>query len=123
MGVEAAGSGARLEVIETDKPEKVLPPPGNEDWRDVKVSDVKAEMSATHPSVAIASFTLVFPLGEKQIAGYRAALKDDLAKRLGDQQRKAIKKMIDDRAVHNAMFAMLARQKGQWKIVCLSLPK
>jgi polysaccharide pyruvyl transferase WcaK-like protein len=32
-------------------------------------------------------------------------------------------KIASDRAIHNAMFAMLARQEGQWKIVCMSFPK
>jgi hypothetical protein len=32
-------------------------------------------------------------------------------------------KIIAERAVSNAMFAMLARRDGKWKIVCLSFPK
>jgi hypothetical protein len=40
-----------------------------------------------------------------------------------EPQRQAIVKIVSDRAIHNAVFAMLGRQEGQRKIVCMSFPK
>jgi hypothetical protein len=124
VAVEAADKNAEVHFVDTGNAKELLPPEGNDDWdKDkIRLSSVKAEVSATHPSVAMASFTLTFPLDDQRVAGLEAALKQ-LPADFDESQRKAAARIIADRAVTNAMFAMLARQHGKWKIVCMSLPK
>jgi len=61
-------------------------------------------------------------LDAERVAAYEGLLKRP-PEGFDERQRQAIVKIVSDRAIHNAMFAMLARQKGQWKIVCMSFPK
>jgi hypothetical protein len=122
--VEAADSTARIHLVDTASGKGLLPPEGNRDWdKDkIKLSSVKAEVSATHPSVAIASFTLSALLSDKQVAALEAALKLP-PEEFDESRRKTASKLIGDRAVHSAMFAMLAKAEGKWRIVCMSFPK
>lgn len=122
--IEADRTNAKIGFIDTSNERELLPPAGNDDWdKDkIKLSSIKSEVSATHPSVAMASFTLTFPLSDERVADIEAALKQMPAE-FDEKASKAAQKMIADRAIHNAMFAMLARQSNQWKIVCMSFPK
>jgi len=124
VAVEAGREKAGTQVVDTGNPKEMLPPEGNDDWQPnrMKLSSVKAEISATHPSVAMASFILTQPLSEKRIADFQTALKDQ-PDRFDEVERKALAKLIADHAVKNAMFAMLARADGKWKIVAMSFPK
>jgi hypothetical protein len=56
------------------------------------------------------------------VAGFREALRARDAE-FDKAQRGAVARMITDRAINNSMFAMLARQDGNWKIVCISFLK
>ena len=122
--IEAGRTNAKVGFLDTSNGKELLPPEGNHDWdKDkIRLASVKVEISATHSSVAMASFTLSFPLTDKRVADLEALLKQTPAA-FGDQQRKAAQQMITDRAIHNAMFAMLALENGRWKIVCMSFPK
>jgi hypothetical protein len=124
VAVEAAAMNARVHLMDTANGKALLPPEGNDDWdKDkLKLSSIKAEISASHPSVAVASFTLTFPLTNKRVTELEAALKQAPAE-FDEAQKQAAAKIISDRAIHNSMFAMLARQDGKWKIVCMSFPK
>ena len=122
VAIEAGNPNAKVHVSDTAKAKEMLPPQGNDDWDNVRLSDVKAKTSTTHPSVAIASFTLSFPLDAKTITQYEALLKSNQPK-LDDAQRKILTQLIKDRAIDNSMFAMLAQQRGKWKIICMSFPK
>jgi len=122
VGIEAGGQKAQAHVIQTDKPEEVLPPEANDDWDHVIVSDVKVRRSATHASVAMASFTVGLPLEAEVVASYREML-EDRSLQLREAQREALRTMIDEGAANAEMFAMFARQDGTWRIVCISLPK
>lgn len=98
MGIEAGSPSAKAYVMDT------------------------AKTSATHASVAIASFTLSFPLDKRAITQYEALLKSKQPQ-LNEAQRKALTKSVEEGAIANSMFAMLAKQRGKWKIICMSLPK
>ncbi len=120
--IEAAGNKARLHLIAPDTPEELLPPEGNDDFANISIVDVKAETSKTHPSVAMASFTLVRPLDAKTTAIYERVLKAP-PKDLSEAQIEAISQIAKDRAYRDHMFAMLVCQRGTWKIACMTVPK
>ena len=122
MIVEADRTDARVALLDSGKSSDLLPPQGNHDWDDLQVSSVKIEISSTHPSVAVASFTLIRPLSAKSVAGLQAAL-DAAPAEFDASQRKALAQRIADRAIHFSEFAMLARRDGRWKIVTLSVPR
>jgi len=48
----------------------------------------------------------------KRVADLEAALKG-ISAEFDESQKKAAAKIIADRAIHNSMFAMLARQDGK----------
>ena len=104
VALEAANRNARLEVVNTDDATKLLPPKGNDDFKNASLSSVKVEVSATHPSVATASYTLSLPLGARQIAQFKSLLKNPPAE-MTQLQKQLFAKMIEDRAVHNSMLA------------------
>jgi hypothetical protein len=124
VAIEAADKNAKVHLVDTASEKELLPPKGNNDWDkdNIRLSAVEVKISETHPSVAMASFTLTVPMSAQKVANLEAALKD-LPAEFNDAQRKAATKIIADRAVHNSMFAMLARQDGHWKIVSMSFPK
>jgi hypothetical protein len=122
VALEATGQNARIWRIDVAEKEKLLPPEGNKDWINVKIDDVKVKVSTTHPSIAVASFALVFPLDARQATAYQRILDDGQAT-LTDAQRTMIQGMIREKAAVSAMFAMLAHRQGKWKIICMSLPK
>ena len=124
VGVEAADNNAKVHFVHTDNSRELLPPEGNHDWDKIKprLSSFKAEVSTPHPSVAMASFTMTYSLPNETLGHLEAALKQMPAE-ADESKRKEAAKIIADRAIHNSMFAMLARQDGKWKIVCMSFPK
>ncbi len=123
VGVKAGQQNAKTYLVDTSNSQALLPPAGNHDWDkdQMKISSVKAEVSATHPSVAIVSFTLTQPLTEQTRAAYEASLQNPPAE-WGESEKQAAARIIKDKAVHNAMFAMVARRDSKWKILCMSLP-
>jgi hypothetical protein len=122
--VEAAQNHAKVHLIDAGNSKALLPPEGNDDWDkdQVRLSAIKAEISASHPSVAMVSFTLTFPLSDERVAAFEGLLRQKPGE-FDAARRKAVARIVADRAIHNSMFAMLARQDGIWKIVCLSLPR
>ncbi len=120
--VEADRANAKVGVLDSGKSSELLPPEGNHDWDDIQISSVKIEISPTHPSVAVVSFTLTQPLDAKSVARLKEAL-DGAFGQFDESQRKAVAQRIADRAIHNSEFAMLARRDGKWKIVSLSVPR
>ena len=124
VAIEADREKARTEVVDTSDPKALLPPEGNDDWdaSTLRLSNFRVEVSATHPSVATASFTLSFLLDDERVAQLRKTL-DEHAAGLGETEKAALTRMAADRAVANAMFALLAKRDGRWRIVCLSFPK
>jgi len=120
--IEAGRDKAKTQTVDVNNPKELLPPEGNKDWQGIELSTVRASVSSTHPTVATASFTLIMPLDEKRVAGMQSALKAR-PEAFNDVRRAAISRMIADRAIKSEMFAMLARQDGGWKIVCLSFPQ
>jgi hypothetical protein len=117
--VAAARQNARVGILDTSKPVDILP--RNDDWDHVEVTSVHAQISSTHPTVAMAAFTLKLPFRPDQIA----AMEDALNQRpdaFTDEEKKMVEKRIAERAVSSSLFAMLALTQGNWKIVSVSLP-
>ena len=122
--IEAGQTNAKIAFPDTSSTRTLLPPEGNHDWdhHQLRLSSVKAELSPTHPSVAMVSFTLTHPLTPKRVAELEEALQR-MPGEFDAQQTKTVQSMITHRAIHHAMFALLARHNGQWKIVCMTFPK
>jgi hypothetical protein len=121
IAVEAGSEDAKVHVVDTSKISDLLPPEGHPDWQNLQISQVKVEVSGTHPSVATASFIVTQPFDAKKIAALENALKS-APPEFDDLHRKAAAKLIADRAINNAELAMLARRDGKWKIVTISVP-
>jgi hypothetical protein len=122
--VEARQDKARTHVVDSSEARQILPPEGNHDWdKDkVKIVSIRVEVSDTHPSVATASILVARPLDDKTLAGMEEMLRANAAG-LDEVKRKALTKWIAARAIDQSMLAMLARQEGNWRIVCMSFPK
>ena len=112
--VEAGNPSAKVNVMDTANGKEML-----RHLINGKLSDVRAKTSATHPSVAIASFTFSFRLNAQMITAYKEHLKSNQNK-LSEASRKEMIRLIKDPFIHNSMFAMLAQQRGKWKIICMS---
>ncbi|HOY59720.1 MAG TPA: hypothetical protein PK640_16500 [Verrucomicrobiota bacterium] len=119
--VESGRDNAKVHVVDTSKSSDLLPPEGNDDWQNLQISQVKVEVSSTHPSVAAASFIVTHPLDAEKITALEDALKS-APPEFEDSHRKAAAKLIADRGSNNAELAMLARRDGRWKIVTISVP-
>ena len=122
--IKARQDNANIGLLTVRTGSEFLPPIGNKDWDKDKITltSMRVEISATHPSVAMVSFTLDFRLRDQEVDGLKKALKNSPAD-FSEQQTKEIQKRIADRAVKNSMFAILAKQGGDWKIVSISLPQ
>lgn len=124
VAVEAGEQKATLHFVDTTSSKELLPPEGNADWNEdkIKLTSFEARISETHPSVAMASFTLTMPMDDEHVASLESLAKE-MSAELDEGQKKGLAKLIADRAIHMAMFAMLAKVDGQWKIICMSFPK
>jgi hypothetical protein len=122
--IEARPDNARPHVLNSGAVNQLLPPEGNQDWHTnkMKVASISIEASDTHPSVAMASIVMRRPLDDKTVADMKEAL-EMKAGGLNEAQRETVAKQIAARAIDRTMLAMLIRQAGVWKIVCLSVPK
>lgn len=127
---ESGKKNSRIEFLDTANSEKILPPEGNTDMANLRVSSLKAEFSDSNPTVAIASFVASRPLTDKQLEWFRSTLAID-PKTLDDSgvdpaeyevKRARIKKWVSEKEIQFSMLAMLGRQDGKWKIVCMSFP-
>jgi hypothetical protein len=122
--VEARPDKARTQVVDSGDARQILPPEGNHDWdKDkFKIASIRVEVSDTQPSVATASILVMRPLDDRTVAGMQEMLTVNAAG-LDEAKRKALIKWITARAIDQSMLAMLARQEGNWRIVCMSFPK
>lgn len=119
---------ARIEYLDTANNRRILPPEGNDDMAGFRVSSVKAEFSDSNPTAAVASFVITRPLTEKQLESFRRAI--DPKRFTGveppkdyEVQRARIQKWVSEKRIQFSLLAMLGRQDGQWKIVCMSFPE
>lgn len=115
--VAIIGAGrARAQVGFTDATDanELLPPDGK--LGKIEVSSVKLDVSPTHRSVAVASFTLNIRFTKQQLADAEGELKQN-------PSNAELRKWIAEGGMKASMFAMLAgNHDGTWKIVCVSLP-
>jgi hypothetical protein len=126
---EAGKKNARIEILDTANDKKILPPEGNDDLAGFRVSSLRAELSDSNPTAAIASFTISRPLTEKELKNFQEAIDPKNFKAAGvdlpkdyEVQRTRIQKWVSDRNIQLSLLAMLGRQDGKWKIVCMSFP-
>ena len=126
---EAGKKNARIEFLDTANSQKLLPPEGNTDMANLRVSSLKAEFSDSNPTVAIASFVASRPLTRKELEGFRKAIDPKTLTDAGVDpadsavERARIEKWVSEKEIRFSMLAMLGRQDGKWKIVCMSFPE
>lgn len=121
MAIEAGKQYSKAQVLDASKPSEILPPEGNDDWDNISIKSLEVQRSATHPSVAMVSFTLSIPLSDESVAQRKTFLKESPVE-LDASQRAELREQVKNRAIHNAMFAMLTRQAGKWKIASITVP-
>src|SRR5262249_54057475 len=89
--------------------------PEGKNLSSMEISSVKIDVSPTHRSVGVASFTLNIRFSKQQLADFEAELKQT--------PNAELSKLFSDGGLKASMFAMLARNSdGSWKIVCISFP-
>ena len=128
--VKKAGmKSARIEYMDTANDERILPPDGNDDMAGFHVSSLRVELSDSNPTAAIASFTISRPLTEEELEGFRRAIDSKTFKYAGIDppadfavERERIQQWVSREQIQFSLFAMLGRQDGKWKIVCMSFP-
>ena len=126
---KAGKKNARIGYLDTAADEQILPPEGNKDMAGFRVSALKAELSDSNPTAAIASFTISRPLTEKQLEDFRRAIDPKTFTDAGvtapkdyEVQRARIQKWVSEKHMQFSLLAMLGQQDGEWKIVCMSFP-
>lgn len=113
--ISAGRLSAKVGFDEAKNWEGLLSRKGN-DPSNLEISSVKVDISPTHRSVGIASFTLNIRFTRQQLADAEAELKEN-------PQNAELRRLIADGGIQASMFAMLAgNYDGTWKIVCISLP-
>lgn len=120
--IEAGPAAAKLHRVDLANEKELLPPDGNDDWDDIQIKDVKVAIAPPLLSVAQATLTLATPATDKQVAQWETLLKES-GERLSLAERDTIKTRIAERAISFEIFATLAKREGDWRIVCLSVPK
>ena len=120
--VEAGGEHSKTHVINASDTAQLLPPDGNDDWQNLQVTDVKVNVSSTHPSVATVSYTVFHPLGPRQVKALEGVVNAP-APALDNSQRGEISRRLSDKGSKESECAMLALRDGRWRIVTLSVPK
>jgi hypothetical protein len=126
---KAGKKSARIGYLDTAADEQILPPEGNKDMAGFSVSALRAELSDSNPTAAIASFTISRPLTEKQLEDFRRAIDPKTFTDAGvtapkdfEVQRARIQKWVSEKYMQFSLLAMLGKQDGEWKIVCMSFP-
>lgn len=126
---EAGKKNARIAFVDTTNDKEILPPDGNNDMAGFRVSSLRAEFSDSNPTAAIASFIISRPLTEKQLEEFRRTIDPKTFKDAGvdladhKTERARIQKWVSEKSIRFSLLAMLGRQNGQWKIVCMSFPE
>lgn len=126
---ESGRKSARLEYLDTANNKQILPPEGNNDMVGFRVSALRAEISESNPTAAIASFTISRPLTERQLEDFRRVIDPKTLADAGvappkdyETQRARIQKWVSEKQMQFSLLAMLGLQDGEWKIVCMSFP-
>ncbi len=126
---KAGKKSARIEYLDTANDKRILPPKGNDDIVGFRVSSLRAEFSDSNPTAAVASFVITRPLTEKQLEEFRRAIDPKTFTDAGveppkgyEVERARIQKWVSEKHIQYSLLAMLGRQDGQWKIVCMSFP-
>jgi hypothetical protein len=95
-----------------------------------RVSSLRAELSDSNPTAAIASFTISRPPTEKELKNFQEAIDPKKFRDAGidlpkdyEVQRARIQKWVSDQHIQLSLLAMLGRQDGKWKIVCMCFPE
>jgi hypothetical protein len=122
LQIVEAGSNAQVHLFEAGTLKQLLPPEGNDDWKSARIEQLEVQVSTTNPSIAIASYRLVFPIDETQIKKLESLLNDS-SQQLPANQRSELARLVKDKSTSNEMFAMLCRKQGGWRIVSMTVPK
>ena len=115
-----SGDSANVGVIDTNDANQLLPPPGNEDWNAISLSNFIVQISETDPSVGTVAFRLSRKLDVDDVKRIQSLLD---ANELPDSDRIRLRRQITVGAKEHDLFAMVARQDDTWRIACISLPK
>lgn len=114
-------NAGRIDVVHTMDESKLLPPNGNDDWEKIELSSFEIQHTSKS-SVATMTFVLKTPLTEKEVTSLQIVLKSPPSP-LTDEEKKKWERIIKSKMMETTLHAMLAKKKGSWKIVCLSMPK
>lgn len=114
-----SGDSANVGVIDTKDANQLLPPPGNNDWNAISLSNFIVQLSETDPSVGMVAFRLSRKLDVDSVRRIQSLLD---ANELPDSDRIRLQRQITMGAKEHDLFAMVARQDGTWRIACISLP-
>jgi hypothetical protein len=120
--VEAGDEHSKTHVVNATDTAKLLPPEGNDDWQNLQVTDLKVNVSSTHPSVATVSYAVYHPLSPNQVKALEEVLKAP-ASALDESQRHEVSRRLTDKGSKESECAMLALRDGRWRIVTISVPK
>ena len=120
--VEVSHTSSSIEVLRSDACKALLPPPGNDDWEKATISDICVQISSTHQSAAAVSFVINFPVDEKELKMLQEMSSETMAS-LDDEHKKVLDQVLTEKSHKASMFALLAKRRGEWKIVSMTLPK
>lgn len=120
--VESKRGQARTHVVDTSDPVKLLPPEGNRDWLNVRITAVNVSLSGDQPSSATATYSVFHPLKPELVEIWEAELKSSNS--VWDQKQKdEIAKLLKAKGQATTERAMLAFREGQWRIVSITFTK
>jgi hypothetical protein len=119
--VEAGSERSKTHVIKATDTTQLLPPEGNDDWQNLQLTDLRVNVSSTHPSVATVSYTVVHALSPTQVKELGEVLKAPTSP-LDEAQRRALARRLTDGGIRESECAMLALREGRWRIVAFSVP-
>lgn len=115
-----SGDSATVGVIDTKDANQLLPPPGNDDWNAISLSNFVVHISETDPSVGTVAFRLSRKLDVASVKRIQSLIDTN---ELPASDRIRLQRQITVGASEHDLFAMVARQDGTWRIACISLPK
>lgn len=123
---EAGNKNAHVEFVDTADDSKLLPPEGNDDMHGLQVTSMEVQFSDSNSTAAIASFVVSRSLTKSEMVHFQTLLQHLKAtsenRTEPDVDQVRIERMLADEQMRYSMLAMLGRQAGEWKIVCMSFP-
>jgi len=118
--VEVGNDGSAVEVVDPTKSEKLLPPEGNKDWEKITFTDIHVQVSPTTPSIAMVSYVAKMKMDERE---WKAVQENkSLLEERAKKDQVDIEQIFKDGCANVSMFALMAKKKGEWKIVCMTFP-